>query len=182
MGVKAAAGVRQHRQTESQESIGAHFQQNAGENDAAGGRRLDVRVREPGVKWKHGNLHREGGEECQEEPHLQRRRVGALAQGQDVERVSSIKIQDEDGDQEQDAACEGVEKKLDGGIQPIRSSPDTDQEIHRNQHGFPKHIEQDEIQRDKDADHGAFHHEQHGHETLDSGGDRHSRTSRHRAA
>ena len=31
---------------------------------------LDVGVREPGVKRKHGDLHREGGEERQKEPHL----------------------------------------------------------------------------------------------------------------
>ena len=99
MGVKATAGVRQHRQTESQKSIGAHFQQHTGENDAACGGGFDVRVREPGMKWKHGDFHREGGEECQKEPRLQRRRVGALAEGKDVEGMSPIKVQDEDGDQ-----------------------------------------------------------------------------------
>ena len=40
------------------------------------------------------------------------------------------------------ASCEGIEKKLDGRIQPVGSSPDTDEEVHRNQHGLPKYIEQ----------------------------------------
>jgi hypothetical protein len=50
------------------ESVGPHLQQNARQNDGAGGWRLHVRIRQPGVKRKHRNFDGEADEESDEEP------------------------------------------------------------------------------------------------------------------
>ena len=61
---------REHRQREAQETVAAHLQQDRGEDDRAGGRRLDMRVGQPGVDRPHRHLHREGGEEGEPQPGL----------------------------------------------------------------------------------------------------------------
>ena len=87
-----------------------------------------------------------------------------------LEGVSSIEIQHQDRHQEQDAAGKGIQEEFDRGIDPVRSSPDSDQQIHRNQHRLPEDVEENEIQRDEDTQHGGFHDQQHGHETAHPGG------------
>ena len=67
-GAKLVRGVREHRQREAQEAVAAHLQQDGGEDDRARGRRLDVRVRQPGVHRPHRHLHRERGEEGEPQP------------------------------------------------------------------------------------------------------------------
>jgi hypothetical protein len=62
----------------------------------------------------------------------------------------------QDGDKHQDAARQGVEDELDGGIDASVVTPDSDQEIHRNQHRIPEHVEEEQIERDEHADHRAF--------------------------
>ncbi len=43
-------GVGEERQGEAQEAVGPHLQQDRGQEDRAGGRRLDVGVGQPGVE------------------------------------------------------------------------------------------------------------------------------------
>ena len=37
-----------------------------------------------------------------------------------------------------------------------RPAPDADQEVHRQQHHFPEHVEQEEVERQEDAEHARF--------------------------
>ena len=67
-------GVREHRQREAQEAVAAHLQQDRGEDDRARGRRLDMRVGQPGVHRPHRHLHGERGEEGEPQPGLHARR------------------------------------------------------------------------------------------------------------
>ena len=69
---------REHRQREAQEAVAAHLQQDRGQDHRARGRRLDVRVRQPGVHRPHRHLHREGGKERQPRPGLQAERGTAV--------------------------------------------------------------------------------------------------------
>ena len=62
--------VREHRQREADEAVAADLQQHAGEDHRARGRRLDVRVGQPGVDRPHRHLDREAGEEGEEQPGL----------------------------------------------------------------------------------------------------------------
>ena len=70
-GAKCSAAVREQREREPHQAVGAHLQQHAGQDDRAGGRRLDVRVGQPGVERKQRHLDRERERERQEEPELQ---------------------------------------------------------------------------------------------------------------
>ena len=63
-------GDREHRQREAQEAVAAHLQQDRGQDDRARGRRLDMRVGQPGVHRPHRHLHREGREEGEPQPGL----------------------------------------------------------------------------------------------------------------
>ncbi len=70
-------GVGEQRQAETHQSVGAHFQHDAGQHDGAGGGRFDVGVGQPGVQREQRDLDRKGNEECQEQQHF-----GLTAQGE----------------------------------------------------------------------------------------------------
>ena len=59
VGREERRGQRKQRKREAHQPVRAHLQQHAGENDRAGGRRLDVRVGQPRVKRKQRHLDRE---------------------------------------------------------------------------------------------------------------------------
>ena len=61
----------QNRQAEAQEPVGPHLQQDGRQNHRAGGRRVGMRVGQPGVEREHRDLDREAEEERQEDPPLQ---------------------------------------------------------------------------------------------------------------
>ena len=124
------------RQRESHEAVGAHLQQDRREDDRAGGRRLDVRVGQPGVEREHRHLDREAEEEAEEDPQLQRRRDemadvvilqhaegGRVAQSLDVEERDAAVVEEverQDRQQHQHRAGQRVEEELDRGVQPPR--------------------------------------------------------------
>ena len=47
----------------------------------------------------------------------------------------------------------GEEHELDRGIDPPWSAPDSDDEVHGDQHQLPENVEEEEIQGDERADH-----------------------------
>ena len=53
---------------EAQQAVGAHLEQDSGEQHRARGGRLDVGIRQPGVEGEDRNLDGEGQEESEEEP------------------------------------------------------------------------------------------------------------------
>ncbi len=56
---------------EAQETVRAHFQQDAGEDDGTCGGSFGVRVGQPGVEREHGDFDGEGEKESPEQPFLQ---------------------------------------------------------------------------------------------------------------
>ena len=64
-----------------------------------------------------------------------------------------VEIECQNSYQHQYGTSQGVQKELDSGIQFPRTAPYTDQEVHRNQHHFPEHVEQEEIFSYKDTHH-----------------------------
>ena len=79
-GAKSWLADREHRQREAQEAVAAHLQQDGGEDHRARGRRLDMRVGQPGVHRPHRHLHRERGEESEPRPFLQAEREAVVQQ------------------------------------------------------------------------------------------------------
>ena len=68
----------------------------------------------------------------------------------------AVEVQHQDGDQHQHAADQRVQEELDRRIFAPRPAPDADQEVHRQQHDFPEHVEQEEIERHEHAQHARF--------------------------
>ncbi len=164
-GVAEASGKQGQR--EPQESVGAHLQQHAGQHDRARRGGLDVGVGQPGVEREHGHLDGEPEEKGPEDPLLHAQREMELHQFGDIEGVVAellevLEIESEDAEQHQDAAGQRVEEKLDGGVKLPRAAPHADDEVHRHQHQFPEHVEQEEVQRQEDADHSHLLQEEHG--------------------
>ena len=166
-------GVRQHGQRETQKPIGAEFEQHARQYHATRGRGLHVRVRQPRMERKHRHFHGKRGEEGPEQPGLQPGRILGVTQREDVEGVfPGVEIEHDNRHQQQDAAGQGIQEKLDGRVYAVGSAPDPDQQVHGDQHGFPEDVEQHEVQRDEHAECGGFHDEQADHEFSDARPDR----------
>ena len=62
--------AEEERHGEPEEAVGPHLEQDARQDHAAGGRRLDVGVGQPGVEREERHLDREAGEEQEEDEHL----------------------------------------------------------------------------------------------------------------
>ena len=75
--------------------------------------------------------------------------------GGDIEAACRLVVQVDQRDQHQQRAQQRVQEKLERSIDLVRPTPDTDDEIHRNQRGFEEHIEQHSIESRKNTDHQA---------------------------
>ena len=95
-GRKLLGCVGEERQAEAEHPVSPHLQQDARQDHRPRRGRFHVRVGEPGVKRKHGDLDREGQEERPEKPGLGRcwQRlpfVGQFAQdGHEVESARHV--------------------------------------------------------------------------------------------
>ena len=78
------------------------------------------------------------------------------AEGVDASRSMMMEVEEQNAQQHQDGAGQGVEEEFDGGVEFARASPDPDQQVHRDEHGFPEHEEEEEIERHKDAEHAGL--------------------------
>ena len=163
-------GFGQHGQAEAQEAVGAHLEQHTGEDDGPGGRRLHMRVGQPGVDGPHRDLHGEGGEEGEEQPELHA--GGELRLHQDGEVGGAGAVPDgQEGQQHQDGAGERVEEELEARIDAARAAPDADDQEHRDQHALEEHVEDDEVLGGEHAHHHRFQHQEGDHVFADADGD-----------
>jgi hypothetical protein len=77
------------------------------------------------------------------------------------------KIKRKDAHQHKDAAEQGVEKELEGGVKFALAAPDADQKVHGDQADLPEDEKENHIQGSKHADHAGLHDQQADHEALD---------------
>ena len=70
---------------------------------------------------------------------------------QNLEAAAGLVIQVQQRNQHQQRTEQRVQEELDRRIDAVRAAPHADDEEHRDQHGFPEHIEQHGIQRRKHA-------------------------------
>ena len=118
-----------------------------------------MRIRQPGVQRHRRQLDHEGHEEPQHQPSGQRRgNLGAeqleVAEAEGAGARLMGEGQAQDRDQHQQAAGLGEDEELDRRVDPPFMAPDADQQVHRHQHRFPEHEEQEQIHRQEHA-HGA---------------------------
>ena len=126
-------------------------------------------IGQPGVEGKHRDLDGKGKEEGEEKHCGDGRsvsRIGidfrrGLIQSREAEGIDSgqnvvVEIQEQNAQQHQYRAGQGVEEELDGRVKFARAAPDADQQVHRNQHSFPEDEEEEEIERHEDAEHAGL--------------------------
>src|SRR5713101_3714819 len=175
----AVRSVGEERQAEANHAVGAHFQEHAGEDDGAGGGRFHVGVGQPGVEREERDLDGKSQEEGEEEVHLLERGQtdgaglqhlldGGEIEGAAWDRGRTEIVQPDDAHEHEDGAGHGVEHEFDGSVDAALVSPDADEEVHGNQHHFPEEEEEEEVEREEDADHADFEHQQHDEKFLDA--------------
>ena len=67
-----------------------------------------------------------------------------------------LPIEHQNSEQHQDRADQGIDHELDRRVAAPRAAPDRDDEVHRDQHGFPEDKEEQEIERHEDAQHAGL--------------------------
>ena len=120
-----------------------------------------MRVGQPRVEREQRHLDGEGHGERQEQPHLRLPRHGEVQPGLVVEAVRAgrhaVQVgHRQDGDQHQHAARHRVQDELHRRVDAPLVAPDPDQEVHRDEHRVPEHVEQEHVQGQEDADHRAL--------------------------
>ncbi len=113
-------------------------------------------VWQPGVEGEKGRLDGKAQGKGEEGPELNDERQALALQGDDV-KGAAVEVDEQDGDKHQRAAGEGVEEKLDAGVDATRPAPLADDEVHRDQAGLPEQVKENQVQGDEDADDGGFH-------------------------
>ena len=144
--------LRKERERESQIPVHAELQQHSGEEDRPRRRRLRVGVGKPGVEREHRHLDREGERESEEEHRLElRRKVDARQIRQEKgpcpcqRAVPRGDVQD--GEEHQETSRHREQEELHRRVDPARAAPDADDEVHGNEHHFPEHVEEREVER-----------------------------------
>src|SRR5947207_889221 len=120
---------------------------------------------EPAMDREHRNLDREREEERAEQPECDgpesadvrrqvrvRKRVHTGALAHEVHEC-------EDRHQHEQRAEEGVQEELDGRVDAALPAPHSDDEVHRNEHHLPHHVEQEKIEGHEYPDHPRRHDE-----------------------
>jgi len=166
--LRLQARLREERQRETQEAIGAELEEDAGQDHRAAGRRFDVGVGQPGVHREHRHLDGEGQRERREQPDLLVERE-AQAQHVAVGEAPGAVVQalegpchPQDGDQHQQAPRHGEQEELDRRVDPPLAAPDPDQQVHRDQHDLPEDVEEEEVPGQERAEHAGGEQQQRG--------------------
>ena len=166
--------IRRDRHREAQETIGPQLQHDGSQHCRAAGGRLHVHIGQPRVHRPHGHLHREGGKKSKEQKRLLQTTQGhgvPIRYVKAAHHIGSwfgVNVQIDQGHQHQQRTHQGVEEKLEGRINFIGATPDTDDEIHRDQCGLKKYIKQHAIERAKHANHQAAQNQKRAHVLVDT--------------
>ena len=186
---KRQADVRRQGNAQAQEAVDAHLEQHAGQVHGAGGRRLDVGQRQPGVQRHQRHLDREARHQEQEHHQLhsvpahivqdrlavhQRHQAGNR-EGQLprlLRRMLVAKLHDpQHAEQGQHAPGQRVEEELARRQPAMRPAPDADQEEQRHQRDLEKHVKQQDVEGEEDAHHGGLQRQQPAIKLIDALGD-----------
>src|SRR5210317_893595 len=124
------------------------------------------------MKWHQWRLDDKGRHEAGEEPTFLSSCQLGLQEITDDKTVNATLctvdlIERDDGDQHEEAADQGEEEKLECGLTAVGSTPDTDQEEHRDQRYFPEEIEKNQVVGEENAHQARLQQEQQSKETGD---------------
>jgi len=112
------------------------------------------------VYGPHRHLDRERQEEGDEDQDLliepERQTVEIGDQVCALPCLARLQVQVDERDEHEHRAQERVEKELDRRIHAARSAPHADDDEHRDEHRFPKDVEEQCVERREHADHEPF--------------------------
>ncbi len=118
------------------------------------------------------DLDGEGQSEGEEEPRLHGWTKGRRRELGDGQRIGARGpvvggVEDEDGDEHEEAAEHGEEDELHRRVDAAPAAPNADEEVHRDEHGFPEDVEEEQVHRDENTDHARLEQEHEDREFLD---------------
>src|SRR5579859_1135789 len=165
VGSETVSRFGKKRQTETQHSVRTHLQQHAGKHHGTRGGRFGVSVGEPGVQREKRHLDGKRQEKSGKKKLLGTQRENHLAAHEHVLDLRQIEgaaqlVEPDHGHEHQNRAQHRVQNEFDRGINAPFVAPDSDQEVHRDQHHFPEKEKFEQIERNKNADDAGFEYEQ----------------------
>ena len=128
-------------------------------------------VGQPGVHRPHRDLDRECRQEGKENQRLRGAGQGQLVPGREVETAARLGVQEDQRDQHQQRTQQRVEEELERRVDFVGPAPDADDEVHRDQGGLEKHIEQQTVKRAEDTNHQAAQNQERAHVLVDTARD-----------
>ena len=107
-------------------------------------------IGQPGVEREERHLNGEGEGEGAEEPELRLGIEGSRGpqplQHQRQVEGAGVLPQVEDRKEHQQAADHRVDEELEGCVDPPLAAPDSDDQVHRNQHCLVVEVEEDDVE------------------------------------
>ena len=169
------SGHGQDRDGNTHEAVGTELQQNCSKDDRALSRRLGMSIGQPCVEWEHRHLDRKSDEHASEDPDLNRptKQTAVFGEICNVEArfacghlARHLKVERQEGNEHQRRTEHRVQEELERGVLAILATPDTDHEVHRQEHEFEEHEEQDEVLRHEGSGHANLQYEHQDEERL----------------
>ena len=135
-----------------------------------------MRVGQPRVEREHRHLDGEADEHSGEDPDLSRateqtavfgehrnreRRLDAVGQ-----RAADLEEQGDERHQHESRTEHGVKEELERRVLTLLTTPDADHEVHRQEHHFEEHEEQDQVLSDEGSGHARLEDEHEDEEGL----------------
>ena len=163
--------VGRDRQRKAQETVGAELEHDGSQHGRTARRRLHVHVGQPGMDRPHRHLHGKGGEESKEQQCLRRTAERHFVPQRQIETATGLGVEKDQGNQHQQRAQQRVEEELESRVNLVRTAPDTDDQVHRNQRGLKEHVEQHAVECAEDTDHQAAENQESAHVLVHALGD-----------
>ena len=160
--------MREEGYGKPQETVRTHLQEDSRQDDRSGGRRLNVRVGQPGVKREHGDLDGERQEEGAEQPEGPLSQILCVMQQMTVTEGVYVRlapnhgIHNEDRHQHEQRPEKCEHEKLYCGIDTSCATPHPDDEIHRDQHDLPEYVKQEHVEGNEYTQHAGGEHQHEG--------------------
>ena len=154
---------------DAHEPVGTELQQDGREDHRTLRRRLCVCIRQPGVEREHRHLHGESHEHASEDPNLHVLGDRGTVLHEVWNREALCTRLEEQGQERHEHQCRTehrVEEELQRRILTLLATPHTDHEVHRQQHHFKEHEEQDQVLGDERSRHARLQDEHQAEECL----------------
>ena len=167
---------RKNRNCDTHETVRSELQQNCRQDDRTLRWGLRVRIGQPGVEWEHRNFDRKADEHSAEDPDLCRasEQPTVFSKLRNRERwldtsgqfTTYLVEQRDEGNEHESRTEHRVQEELERCVLTIFAAPHTDHEVHRQQHHFKEHEEQDEVLRNEGSGHTCLQDEHQDEESL----------------